>query len=338
MPLKVAVVYNDPDPDRYHAMGEDKAVLGVMDEVNAAYKALVELGYSTLLLPLRPPVERVRETLEGLHVDLVFNLFEGFAGRPETEAQVAYIIAGLGLPCTGCSGAALALALDKAKTKALLEAHGIGTPRYQILSPATLTEFHLTYPCIVKPHNEDASHGLTAKSVVHDMASLEEQVLRVSSLYNGKALVEEFLDDREFNITVLGNGYPIALAISEIVYSLPPGMPRILTFEAKWEPDTEYYNKTQTICPADVSEELREDISRTAMAAFRLVGCRGYARVDFRTDKAGKAKVLEVNPNPDISPDMGAARQAENCGIPYNQFIEKIVELALEMEPVGAKN
>lgn len=335
---EIAIIYNEPLADRYSDMGESKAEFGVLDEVEAVHQALAASGYSALRVPLRPPLNQVREVLRGLRADLIFNLFEGFDGQPETEAAVADILAELGLPYTGCPGPALALALDKTRAKAALGAWGIGTPRGQLLTPETLSTFHLSYPCIVKPCKEDASHGLSPESVVNDPASLERQVAKVSQLFGGKALVEEFLEGREFNATVLGNGEPIALPISELVYTLPPTMPRLCTFSAKWEPDSIYYQGTNVVCPAEIGAELREEIAETVVAAFRIVGCRGYARVDMRLDSEGRLRVLEVNPNPDISPEYGAARQARAAGISYDQLIEKIIMLALEGGCCGTSN
>jgi len=327
---KVAIVYNEPSPCHYQAVGEEKAALGVLDEVEAVHQALLELGYLVFRIPLVPPLEQVGEKLKDLEVDLVFNLFEGFCGYPETEAQVPEILSELGIPYTGNSGAALKLALDKAKTKAILQAAGIHTPRCQMLSPETLSLFQLSYPCIVKPCGEDASHGLSEASVVNDFASLEKQVITVSNYYRGGALVEEFIDGREFNATVLGNTGGTVLPVSEIVYSLPSGMPRILTFAAKWEPDGLYFRGTNAVCPAQVPLRDREHIADTALAVYWLLGCRGYARVDMRLDGEGRLNVIEVNPNPDISPGSGAARQAEAAGMTYTRFINEIVLLALK--------
>ncbi|MDD5082943.1 MAG: GNAT family N-acetyltransferase [Dehalococcoidales bacterium] len=330
MRLRIAIIYNEPDPSRYTTMREEKAVLGVLDEVAAVFQALTELGYPVERIPLAPPLEQVREKVKSLTVDLVFNLFEGFDGRPETEAIVAGMLEELGLVHTGCPSKTLALALDKGKAKTLLEAAGIATPRFQTLTPETLYQFHLKYPCIIKPRTEDASHGISEESVVNDAAGLARQVARVSELFGESALVEEFATGREFNVTVLGNRNPEVLPSSEIVYTLPPAMPRVLTFAAKWEPDTVYFQGTQAVCPAEINEALKQQIAENALAAFRLLGCRGYARVDMRLDAEGNLKVIEVNPNPDLSPEYGAARQAQAAGISYSQLIDRIVSLALE--------
>jgi D-alanine-D-alanine ligase len=331
--VNIAIIYNDPLPDRYQTMGESKAELGVMDEVKAVQQALQELNYTSILVPLRPPLDQVKQKLILLgkkNVNAVFNLFEGFGGFPDTEGKVAEMLAELGFKYTGCPAEALTLALDKSKTKKVLESAGVPTPEYQILSPDDPGLFHLDFPCIVKPLADDASHGISEESVVYDRASLEKQVKKISNLFNGQALVEEYVDGREFNTTVMGNKRLIVPAVSEIVYTLPSDKPRILTFEAKWEEQSLYYVNTKAHCPAEITRSEQNAVLRIAKAAYKLTGCRGYARVDFRQDKAGRFKVLEVNPNPDISPGAGASLQAAAAGMTYSQFIEKIIHFALE--------
>jgi len=327
---RVVLVYNEPCPSRYSEIGEEKAVLGVLDAMEAVHQALLQLDFDVVLVPLVPPLAQAESKLRSLNTDLVFNLFEGFCGYPETEALIPEILLQVGISVTGCPPSMLRLALDKAKLKALLTAAGVPTPDFQVLNPQVLHQFRLNYPCIVKPCREDASHGLSPESLVNDFAALERQSKLISTSYGGDALVEEFINGREFNATVLGNPERTVLPISEIVYSLPPGMPRILTFAAKWEPDSFYFQSTKAVCPADIDVEEQKRIARTARAAFELVGGRGYARVDMRISEDGELNVIEVNPNPDISPGTGAARQAGATGMSYNQFIEEIIRLALD--------
>lgn len=330
MCARVAIVYNEPFNSRYDARGEQAAVTGVLDAVEAVHHALLELSYEVVRVPLVPPLDQARKKLGELEANLAFNLFEGFAGYPETEAEIPDIFSAIGIPYTGCPSGALRLALDKAKAKLILTAAGIKTPDSQLLNPETLSMFRLSYPCIVKPRREDASHGLSERSVVYDFASLERQVANVSRFYGGQALVEHFVCGREFNVTVLGNDNCTVLPVSEINYSLPQGVPPILTFAAKWQPDSPYFQGTRVVCPAEIETKEREHIAQTALAAFRLLGCRGYARVDMRQDEEERLNVIEVNPNPDISPGSGAVRQTEAAGMAYPHFIQKIVQLALE--------
>ncbi len=148
-------------------------------------------------------------------------------------------------------------------------------------------------------------------------------------------MVEEFLDGREFNTTVLGNRDPGILTISEIVYSLPPHLPRLLSFAAKWEEGSPYFLGTNVVCPAQIGDAERDKLGRIALKVFKIMGCQGYARVDFRLDRDGIPYVLEVNPNPDISPGSGAARQADAAGMTYSQFVDRLLELALERSMVA---
>jgi D-alanine-D-alanine ligase len=326
---RIAVVYNEPSSSRYDVIGEQRAALGILDSVAAVYHALLKLGDDALTVPLALPIEAAEEKLRSLEVDLVFNLFEGFCGQPETEALVPEVLGRLGAPYTGCPAAALALALDKVRSKQAMRAAGIRTPDFQLLTSETLPRFKLRYPCIVKPRSEDASHGLSPDSVVADFKALARQVARVCQLYGGEALVEEFIDGRELNITVLRNGKGTVLPVSEIVYSLPPELPKILTFAAKWEPESPYFRGTKAVCPAQIPPDDKELIIETAQQVFHLVCQRGYGRVDMRQDRDRRLQIIEVNPNPDISPGSGAVLQAEAAGMDYTRFIEKIIELAL---------
>jgi D-alanine-D-alanine ligase len=337
MRKRVTVVYNEPEPSKYDKAHEEKAVAGVMESVTAVEKSLNELGYETSLLPLVLPLDKAVKKLEELKADVVFNLFEGFCGLPETEVFVPEVLSRLGIPYTGCGPEVLRLALDKAVVKTILTKAGITTPDYQILDPGSLHSFSLEFPCIVKPRAEDASHGISVNSLVRDYAELKKQVSEACKTYKS-VLVEHFVGGREFNATVMGNSRCVVLPVSEIVYELPPDMPRILTFAAKWETRSRYYKGTKVACPAGVNENERNNIAGTALAAFRLLVKRGYARVDMRMDEAGKLNVIEVNPNPDISPEAGAARQSAAAGMSYTQFIEKILKLAVTRGKNGRKN
>lgn len=330
MHTRIALVYNEPSPSHYDSFGESSAVLGVLQSVKAVHRALRELGYHVTMVPLMPPQDLALKKLAEIDTDLVFNLFEGFPGSPETEALVPDIMAARGISCTGCPGSALKLALDKARVKEILKAAGVPTPDYQLLNPHILHTFHLGFPCIVKPRSEDASHGMSPDSLVSSPAALSKQVNDICERYGDDALVEVFLNGNEYNATVLGNSTYNVLPVSEILYTLPPDMPEILTFAAKWENESIYFQNTRTICPAPVDNGLRERLAETALTSFRLAGCTGYARVDMRLDREGEVNVIEVNPNPDISPGSGALHQAEAAGMLYTQFIEKIVQLALE--------
>ncbi len=327
---EITIIYNTPDLNRCHTQVEKNAALRIFSDTRAVCQTLEKIGYQATCLPLRPPLQSALRRLRSIKADIIFNLFEGFDSQPETEAIVADFLSCLGIPYTGCHSAALSLALDKAAMKTHLQLAGIDTPNYQVLTPDTLHLFAMDFPCIVKPCSEDGSAGICEESVVYDLTSLEKQVKVTSERFRGKVLVEELLDGREFNVMVLGTNPPTTLPISEIVYSLPETKPAILTFAAKWDPDSMYFKHTTAHCPANIDYKLQQNIIATSLAAFEILGNRGYARIDLRLDSKGSLKVLELNPNPDISPDSGAALQARTAGIEYEQFIQKLVQLALD--------
>jgi D-alanine-D-alanine ligase len=329
--MQIALIYNAPIPSLYDARGESKAEAGVLEAVRAVRRAIRALGYECVEFPLLPPRESVRQTLAPIRADVVFNLFEGFAGLPRTEAEIARYLEELGLPFTGSPAAALALALDKPTASEVLRRRGIRTPDYQLLDAENVENFCLSFPCIVKPRADDASHGLSENSVVFDKGALAREVQATVERYDdAPALVEEFLPGREFNLTLFGNTRPEVLPLSEIIYTLPAGLPKILTFAAKWEPQSAYFQNTNVQCPALTTPELAAELRATALAAFTAIGCRGYARVDMRLDVEGRPVVMEVNANPDIAPGTGVARQTKASGLSYKAMVARIIEFALE--------
>jgi D-alanine-D-alanine ligase len=330
MCAKVAIVYNQPESSRYADMGEGAAIAGVLEEVDAVEKALGELGYDCFRVPLSPPLNRVRDIINSVKADLVFNLFEGFDGQPDTEAIIAEMLSETSLPYTGCPADAIRLCIDKVRVKDILAANGVKTPRYLLVSGKPLPSFDLTFPCIVKTRSEHASHGMSEDSVVHNIRQLEIQTAKVSCLFGGDALVEEYVDGKEINALAMGKSKVEVFPISEIIFNLPEGKPRILTYASKWDPENEYYDCSYRQCPAEVEEEVRSSVVNTVLSVFHSCIRSGYARVDFRQDAQGNLKVIDVNPNPDISPEVGAAYQAEVSGLSYNQFIERIISIALE--------
>jgi len=305
---------------------------GVVETAEAVEAAALKMGITSRLLLLRDDPDGFIKVLKEEDHDIIFNLCEGAFGLSTMEMNVAALLEFFGFRFTGSGALTLGICLNKAKTKGILSFHGIPTPRsFVVDSPPSTLHPPLSFPLIVKPLQEDASLGIDDGAVVEDEAALKERVEYILKVYHQPALVEEYIDGREFNISILGNDNPRVLPISEIDYShLPEGLPKICGYEAKWVPTSPLYLKTPPICPAPVSKELEEGLSSIALRAYRALDCRDYARVDIRVGKDGICKVLEVNPNPDISPDAGFARGARVGGLDYGQLIQEIVRVAIE--------
>src|SRR5439155_7754822 len=253
-------------------------------------------------------------------------------GKCELEMCVAGLLDLMKIPYTGSGPMALGLGLAKFRVKKLFPASVIPAARGYLLAPGKkLSARRPRFPVIVKLVHEDASLGINSNSVCHTWAQLEKQVGYVHSVYLQEALVEEYLDGREFNVSIIGDGDARVLAISEIDFSgLPEGEPRIVSYRAKWDEESEYFRTTKPICPAPLGKRLENRIKAMALRAYRCVGCRDYGRVDMRTDARGNLFVLEVNPNPDIAPSAGFARASQAAGYSYADIILRISQLALE--------
>lgn len=330
MTLKVGILFNYPTKLLRGESLDYLAEVEVLDQVQAVQKALRKLGFQHYEIPLKDDVGEVIKILKEHRPDVVVNLSEGFLGDSSLEMHVPAILEILGIPYTGSHPLTLGLCQNKGLAKAILRANNIPTPRYQVMSRADALRRGLKFPLFVKPLREDASIGITKSSFVRDMEELRSRVEYVNSVYEQPALVEEYIGGREFNVSILGNEEPIVLPISEIIFKFK-GEPKIVDYAAKWLKDSEEYAKTRPVCPAKIDEKLRVAIERTALKAYRALGCRDYARVDIRLkEDARKPYVLEVNPNPDISPEAGFVRSLRTAGITFEEFVRRILGFALK--------
>ncbi len=304
-------------------------------EVTAIEESLREAGFSPYVLSVDHFSKELVQTLTRLGPRFIFNLCEEINGRTELEMCVAGLLEMMNIPFTGSGPIALGLALNKYHAKQILRAAGIPCAKGYLHHPGQKrVPRGVRFPVIAKPVHEDASLGINAGSVCHDSAHLEHQVAYVHNVYQQAALVEEFLDGREFNVSIMGSD-PQVLAISEIdFHGLPEGEPKIVSYRAKWDEESPVFGGTVPICPANLAKRLEKRIKEIALRSYKCIGCRDYARVDMRTDARGNPFVLEVNPNPDISPKAGFARAARVAGYSYTGMVARISQSALER---GAK-
>lgn len=312
---------------------EDPSVAAIMEGVEAVRAALESGGHRVRTLAIEPPLSRAAAVIEGLPDAPVFNLFESFPEDPESEVPVRLCLSRRGLAVTGCTALAMHLGLHKDAAKALLRGRGVPVPegvtarRAEDLDAAASGA---AFPLFLKPAAEDASNGIGPENVVADAAALRARGLALLAKYPA-VLVEPFLAGREFNCSVVETGGELEAQPPSLVdYSaMPAGYPPILSFDAKWLPESEVYLKSPTVCPAPVEPEAVERVRALALDSARAIGIRGYGRVDMREDGAGRLHVLEVNPNPDISPDAGLAKQARARGWSYEDLILHILENAV---------
>lgn len=292
-------------------------VVGVREVVDAVVESLVRLDHAASPLAVQPPLERFLNRVSA--VDLVFNLAEGWGGEAEHEPRLAALMELSGRPVTGASSDTLALCRRKDRANAVIAARGLAVPPWTVATPGQHPAW-TAFPAIVKPAGEDGSVGIHEDSVVENAIELFAALDRT----DGDALVQAFVTGREFNVGFVGTE-PLPLA--EVVFA---GSQRVVSYAAKWSPGSRDDLSTLPICPARVSATFRDAAVGLAREAWEVVGGRGYARVDLRTDAAGALHLLEINPNPDLAPSAGLARMARVAGWGFDGLVARIVEEALQ--------
>ena len=327
--MNVAVCYNLVPPGTGRGEAIDRiAEQGAEHEARAVAAALTKLGHKPELIALGEDVAAFAAELRRLHPDIAFNLCEAFWGDSRKEMHVAALFDLLGITYTGAPPLSLGLTQDKARTKDLLSKHQLPTPKYCLVK---LGEHYsrvkeMVYPLIVKPRWEDASQGISNESVVSNEKKLLDRIDYVHRTYRQGALVEEFIEGREINAAIIGNGPHDVLPLSEIKFHPDLAQP-IVSYEGKWLEQSQQYKLTEPVCPASLKMRTEMLLRDVALRAYKLLECRDYARVDFRL-RDGIPYILEVNANPDISPEAGLARSAREADLSYPQLIDRILTIA----------
>jgi len=303
----------------------------LLDQLDAA---LAECGHTSRRLAVDDAVQPLIDELTKDPPDLVFNLAESFRGKSALESNVAALLNLLDLRYTGSSPAGLILAGDKTLTKKVLAFHGIQSAKFATMYRGQSDWVgDISFPLLVKPPQEDASLGITQKSVVNDVKELLDVISSTQQEYQSPVLVEEFIDGREFYVGVIGNSKVEALPIVELDFSkFPAGLPKIASWEAKWGDDGEekgaQFEGTQSVFPTDLPEDLATKIQQVAIDSFQALRLRDYARIDIRVTPEGEVYVIEANPNCYLEQKSEFARSAQKSGLEYPALIARIVELA----------
>jgi D-alanine-D-alanine ligase len=264
---------------------------------------------------------------------IVFNVCEEIPGFPNSYDLIAQTLEELGFTFTGADSKALAFSQDKRLVKLRLSSLGIATPRWQIFTSASSDGWR-NFPAIVKPALEHCSLGLTPESVVWSAAELASRIGYVIESFNGPALVEEFIDGREFTIDVIGNSQILMLPIAEFDFSAFEDVKdRLLTYEYKFVPESKACELIKLRLPASLTQAEEKQIIQVALNGYRAVECRDYARLDIRL-RDGIFYILDINPNADIRPDSSPAMAAELKGLSYGKFGSLLVNLASQRHPI----
>jgi D-alanine-D-alanine ligase len=309
------------DPVDLYAEWDDEITVAAIET------ALGEAGEVTRLEATEDFPLRLREAKP----DIVFNVAEGLWG-PNREAHVPSLCEFWGVPYTGSDPLTLAICLDKGRAKEILAYHGVPTAEFTVVPGGERLDGIPSLPVVVKPVHEGSSKGITQASLCRTRAEVGRAVGLVWKRYRQPALVERWLPGREFTCAILGNGPGTqVLPVVEVDFdALPRGAARLYSYEAKWLWDTPARPLAIFQCPATVSRGLARQIEQTVLAAYRVLRCRDWARIDLRCDARGVPHVLEVNPLPGVLPDPAMnscfPKAARAAGLDYGSMIRAVLQ------------
>jgi D-alanine-D-alanine ligase len=264
---------------------------------------------------------------------IVLNWCEAIPGIARSDALAAETLEEMGFTYSGSPPPVLRLSGDKERVKDILHHAGVPTPRGCVCTTARRATWDL-FPAIVKPVREHCSIGITPEAVVLDEGALSGRIAFVTETYLQPALVEEFIDGREFRVTLWGNEEVEILPPVEMEFSAFSDLrERLCSWDAKFTPGSRHYTEIRTVAPAPLTQEELRLLDKVSRAAYRAMGIRDYARFDFRL-REGVFYLLDPNPNPDISADASLALMAELAGLSYGQMGSRLVRLAAKRHPV----
>jgi D-alanine-D-alanine ligase len=276
-----------------------------------------------------------REFLDNIlcrKVDIVLNIAEGRGNYRSREAQVPAILEMLGIPYTGSDPLCLATCLDKPLTKKLVALEGVTTPKWRLvidkgeLERISLHDF--AFPVIIKPVHEGSSKGIRLASVAEDAIQAIGEAGRILESYNQPVMVEEFINGDEVTIGVIGNSPPKVMGVMRI---LPKNKNGRFVYSLKVKRD--YKNLVEYECPARLGNKVLEEIRMSSLKAFKTLGCRDFARIDFRISLEGIPYFIEINPLPGLGTHSDLVIMVIKIGWTHKELVNAILNAALKRYP-----
>jgi len=312
--LKPFSIYDDDD---FYTIDQLKSALREIENCNFLYLD----NHDTLIQDLLK--------LKG-KIDLIFNLCdEGFYNNARDELHIPSLLEILGLPYTGSGPQCLAFCYDKSLVRGVAKEMEISVSEaIFIKAEDSAYELPFDFPVIVKPNFGDSSFGITQRSVTTNIKELVNALseIREKFGYDKPVLVEEFLSGKDLSVGIIGNppgDYTVFPIIEEDYSMLPDGLPRICGYEAKWLPDSPYWNIKSV--PAELPEETKRLIIEWCLKLFERLECKDYCRFDWRLDTKGNPRLLEVNPNPGWCWDGHLAKMAKIANMSYAEMLKDIL-------------
>ena len=297
---------------------------------------LKKLGHEVRPLGVKSDLGVIRAAIEEWHPHIAFNLLEEFDGVSIYDQNVVSYLELLHVPYTGCNPRGLMLARDKALTKKVLSFHRIPYPDFMVVAQGRSVKRpkELVFPLIVKSISEESSLGISQASIVEDDEKLKDRVVFIHQSVGTGALIEQYIDGREFYVGVMGNGHLQVLPVWELMMDKLPGdAKRIATERVKWSRKYQDKYGIRSEEATNLPEGKACEIQDLAKRVYRALGLSGYARIDLRMDAAGNVYVLEANPNPQIAHDEDFADSAEKARYSYKDLLQELLNVGLRWQP-----
>ncbi len=252
--------------------------------------------------------------LEQLIAQKFDRVFIALHGRFGEDGTVQGALEYLGIPYTGSGVMASALAMDKWRTKLLWQAAGVSTPPYALLSRDS--DFagvvaRLGLPLMVKPAREGSSIGMSKVTSVETL----EAAFELAAQYDSVIIAEKFVEGMELTAGILG---------AEALPLIRLETPRVFyDYQAKY-----FSDDTRYLCPCGLPQAQEESLQAAALAAFQLLGCSGWGRVDIMLDARGQPYLLEVNTIPGMTDHSLVPLAARARGMSFEDLVVRILESA----------
>lgn len=322
--MKIGIIYNSFAHKKI--LPEEKELRSTSFTIG---RHLVKLGHDIQYYDIDTP-ESIMELCKS-NIDVAFDTCERVHSDPRGEAYTTALLEYLGIRHTRTSSFFIAFGNNKVRVKKILACHHIRIPRFQVfedtqgqLSP------DLKFPLFVKGVACENSIGIDEHSFVSDMHQMRKKISQINTLLNQPALVEEFIDGREFSVAILPGKVNRTLPITEIEFNDLPLNRRYLDYSAKWVAESEKFQKTVPVLPENLTGEEIDDITSTALECFRILSLDSYARIDMRY-KDHFLYVLEVNQNPSIDEEgSGYVRSCKDMGLDYTGMINALLQNAIQ--------
>jgi D-alanine-D-alanine ligase len=331
---RIAVLLGDPnitdkvkpggqfDEDDYHTINQLKTALAQLSHYKISY-----FDQHDRFISASPSWKN--------NYDLVLNLCdEGYFNKPEYELHIPALLEINDMPYTGGTPQCLAYCYDKSLIRGIAKELDIPVANAFVIKPedTTFIDINVSFPVIIKPNFGDSSYGITSDSVCNSVEQLAQGVLRIREQYGYELpiLIEQFLPGKDISVGIIGNplhGMDILPVIEEDYSELPIDYPKVCGYEAKWDPTSPYW-KIRSI-PADLDASVEQYLQDCCLKLFMRVGCRDYARFDWRLDANGTPRLLEINPNPGWCWDGHLAKMAKLDNVGYAEMLDKIIKAAL---------